>query len=100
MNETAAITVTPPCRLCMPHRFGESEMRAQIDAYLASLPEDMLVSEETYPARLVKCHHCYKQVSDMCVLCGCYVRTRAAKKAQECPEPNNPKWLRDRENSL
>lgn len=81
-----------PCRLCGQHDFSEDAMRAQIDEYIQSLPEDMLVMQSLYEVRLRACYGCGQQRGGVCALCGCYVRVRAAKRALACPDANGKKW--------
>lgn len=89
-----------PCRLCTGHDFSEDAMRPQIDAYLAALPEELLVAEEAYARRLAACYGCQRQTGGMCVLCGCYVRVRAAKKTQACPDVGQARWGREMDAAL
>ncbi len=81
-----------PCRLCAQYSFSEVEMKEQIDAYLRSLPSDLLVPTPVYQARLDACGICAHQAQGMCRLCGCYVRTRAAKKTTVCPDVGRERW--------
>lgn len=59
--------------------------------YVASLPDDERAGEAVYAARLETCKACESLRDGTCVLCGCYVEARAAKRGQRCP--NVPaKW--------
>ena len=64
---------------------GDS-IRLGYDGYVRELPEEMRVAEATYRARLAICDTCALRTGFTCTLCGCYVQTRAAKRAQRCPE--------------
>lgn len=80
-----------PCRLCNTHDFSEDAMRALLDEYIESLPEDALTDQRTYEARLSLCYACTRQIKGTCGLCGCYVRTRAARHQMHCPD-SPAKW--------
>ena len=54
--------------------------------FVRELPEETRVEEATYRARLAICDACARRTGFTCTLCGCYVQTRAAKRAQRCPE--------------
>ena len=83
------------CRKCLDRPVDERELMEYLDAYAASLPEAIRVSEDVYSYRLKLCASCPHLLSHMCSLCGCYVQARAAKKAMRCPLPGAPKWLEE-----
>lgn len=74
------------CRRCLEKNIDVRELRAYLDGYVRELPEEMRVTEATYRARLAICDTCARRTGFTCTLCGCYVQTRAAKRAQRCPE--------------
>ena len=53
--------------------------------YIDSLPEDQRADEPLYQSRLAQCKDCTELRNGTCVLCGCYVEMRAAKKRMNCP---------------
>ena len=59
---------------------------------VASLPEEMRTSAEEYAKRLEICQNCEAKAGNLCSLCGCFVRARAAKKNMRCPHPAGRKW--------
>lgn len=74
-----------PCRLCGDADFSEAAMRETLDEYLSALPEEDWAAEVEYAKRLSCCASCEHQRQGTCVLCGCYVRARAAKWRMSCP---------------
>lgn len=53
--------------------------------YIDALPEEMRADDELYQARLSLCRECDRLRNGTCLLCGCYVEMRAAKKHMSCP---------------
>ena len=53
--------------------------------YIDSLSEEQRADETLYQARLHLCKECTELRNGTCVLCGCYVEMRAAKKRMNCP---------------
>ena len=53
--------------------------------YVDALPEEARVPEEVYRRRLAACEACDRLADGMCLDCGCYVETRAAKAGLKCP---------------
>ena len=53
--------------------------------YIDTLPEEQRAEETLYQARLNLCKECTELRNGTCVLCGCYVEMRAAKKRMNCP---------------
>lgn len=74
------------CRRCLEKDVNAQELRAYLDSYVRELPEDIRADADTYRARLTLCEGCPRRVGFTCVMCGCYVQTRAAKRVQRCPE--------------
>ena len=60
-------------------------MARTVAEYVASLDETVRAPEDEYRARLALCQDCPELMNGTCRLCGCYVETRAAKRAQQCP---------------
>ena len=60
-------------------------MARTVAEYVASLDETVRTPEDAYRARLAQCQECPELMNGTCRLCGCYVETRAAKRAQQCP---------------
>ena len=80
------------CRKCLMEEIDESGLRAYLDGYAASLPQDVRASEALYAHRLSLCESCPHRIRFTCTLCGCYIQARAAKKLQKCPIPGAPRW--------
>lgn len=80
------------CR-CLLKEAGEAEMAASIAEYVALLDESVRTPAAAYQARLALCQACPELLNGTCRLCGCYVETRAAKKAQQCPMVP-PRWTK------
>ena len=68
-------------------------MAQVIAEYVAGLDEAIRTAEADYRARLTICQGCDQLLNGTCRLCGCYVETRAAKKAQQCPMVP-PRWTK------
>lgn len=83
------------CRRCLLDEPGsEAELAAHLDAYAASLPEEIRAEEPVYQARLAACARCAQRCAFTCRLCGCYVQARAAKRRLDCPRPEGSLWPR------
>ena len=80
------------CWKCLPQEIGEENLRAYLDGYAASLPDDLRAPEAEYAKRLAACEGCEHRIGFTCTLCGCYLQARAAKKRQKCPVPGVPRW--------
>lgn len=80
------------CRKCLTIEIEEAGLRAYLDNYAASLPQDTRTPEPEYIMRLAFCEECRHRIHFTCTLCGCYVQARAAKKRQKCPIPGAPRW--------
>ena len=80
-----------PCPVCEEKRRIADE-EALLKEYVASLPEEMRTEPEEYAKRLVICQNCDARVGNLCSLCGCFVRARAAKRQMKCPHPAGRKW--------
>lgn len=74
------------CRRCLEKNVNAQELRAYLDGYVRELPDVIRVDEACYRTRLALCEACARRSGFTCTLCGCYVQTRAAKRAQRCPE--------------
>ena len=83
------------CRKCLDRPPDERELMDYLDRYAASLPEDVRAPQAAYERRLGLCAACPRLSAQMCMLCGCYVQARAAKKRMRCPEPGAPRWLEE-----
>ena len=81
-----------PCR-CLLFEAGQQDMARTVAEYVAGLDESVRTPEEVYRARLTFCQDCPELMNGTCRLCGCYVETRAAKRAQQCPMVP-PRWGR------
>lgn len=73
-----------PCR-CLLMASGQEDMARLVAEYIATLPEESRVPDETYRARLALCESCEALHSGTCARCGCYVEARAAKRSLSCP---------------
>ncbi len=85
------------CRKCLQDTIEESGLREYLDSYAASLPMEIRAPEAEYTKRLSLCEDCSHRIRFTCVLCGCYIQARAAKKNQKCPIPGAPRWIEARE---
>lgn len=81
-----------PCPRCPEFLPGEAEMEKTLLEYVASLPEETRVDDDTYERRLRLCEACSLRVGGMCRVCGCFVRARAAKRGLSCPKPGGAEW--------
>lgn len=79
-----------PCR-CLLMASGQADMARLVAEYIAALPEESRVPEETYQDRLTLCQQCEALHSGTCARCGCYVEARAAKRSLSCPDAP-PRW--------
>ncbi len=76
------------------------DMAAELTDYIASLPEDVKVSEAEHAQRLAVCSKCGGNVNGLCRYCGCYVAARAAKKGLGCPHPEGEMWTKSHNEHL
>ncbi|MCH5287725.1 MAG: hypothetical protein J1E43_09900 [Christensenellaceae bacterium] len=53
---------------------------------IEAMPEEQRADHEAMASRLAHCKACDHLMNGTCVLCGCYVELRAAKKVQRCPD--------------
>ena len=81
-----------PCR-CLLFEAGQQDMARTVAESVAGLDESIRTPEEVHRARLTFCQDCPELMNGTCRLCGCYVETRAAKRAQQCPMVP-PRWGR------
>ncbi len=80
-----------PCRRCLLSELSDETLYLQVKKAAAVIPEKERCSEEEYQKRLLTCKECDSLLSGTCLLCGCYVEIRAAKKSASCPAPGR-KW--------
>ena len=81
------------CRRCLLEDMPDQAALAESVRELVSLlPEHLRAPEEITAARLETCKQCDRLTDGMCVLCGCYVQLRAAKKKLGCPDVP-ARWL-------
>lgn len=80
-----------PCPICEQRRRTVDEEKL-LREYAASLPEKMRADDGEYARRLALCEQCEYMRENLCTMCGCFVRARAAKKAMRCPHPEGRKW--------
>lgn len=59
---------------------------ALIEEWIGALDARERAEEPLTRARLEACRACAHLAGGTCALCGCYVRLRAAKKRQRCPD--------------
>ena len=77
----------PFCRRCLLEDMpGEAELAKSIRELIDLLPEDKRTAAEVNAQRLTICRECDHLQNGMCVLCGCYVELRAAKRHMRCPD--------------
>ena len=58
-----------PCR-CLLMASGQEDMARLVAEYIATLPEESRVSDESYRARLSLCENCEALHSGTCARCG------------------------------
>ncbi len=80
-----------PCPVCEEKRRIADE-EVLLREYAASLPAEMKTDAAEYARRLSLCNACEHRAENLCSLCGCFVRARAAKKTQRCPDPAGRRW--------
>jgi len=97
MNEVASQPLSEtPCKGC--HRSAganlpEREVQRLLSDYLAAHPDERLVDEPTYTARLATCRACpdLQFSGTTCRHCGCLVAVRAKLANKACPA-SQPRW--------
>ncbi|MCL2188233.1 MAG: DUF6171 family protein [Defluviitaleaceae bacterium] len=82
---------TKPCRKCLLAETNQAELYATIQDYIKNIPPEQKTPAAVYEKRLQICKSCTHLLNGMCVLCGCYIELRAAKKNQQCVEDAN-RW--------
>lgn len=82
------------CKRCsMEELLSFEEIKAKIPDFLATVDEDLRVSDEEYEARLNCCFECEGLVFGVtCKYCGCFVQMRAFNRLRHCPSPINKNW--------
>ena len=76
----------PFCRRCLLEDMpDEAALARSIRELIDLLPEEKRSSAEVNAQRLSICRECNHLQNGMCVLCGCYVELRAAKRMMKCP---------------
>ena len=73
------------CRKCLLYEADPEGVYRSVAEYVATLNTNVRCPEEAYRKRLTVCCDCEQLMQGMCLLCGCYVEARAAKKNQNCP---------------
>lgn len=79
------------CPVCEEKRRIADEEKL-LREYVASLLPEMRAGEEEYARRLAQCETCEHRQGNLCAMCGCFVRARAAKRGMHCPHPVGRKW--------
>ncbi len=74
----------PICPRCEINSQDKEEIERIIAQRIELLGENR-ADDELYKSRLSVCSRCDKLIEGTCVLCGCYVKLRAAKINQHCP---------------
>ena len=76
----------PFCRRCLLEDMpDEAALIQNIRELIELLPAEKRAAEDVRLERLALCRQCDRLQNGMCVLCGCYVELRAAKKHMQCP---------------
>ena len=76
----------PFCRRCLLEDMpAEAALAKSIRELVDLLPEEKRAPAEVTAQRLAVCRACDHLQNGMCVLCGCYVELRAAKRIMKCP---------------
>lgn len=73
------------CKKCLLADIDAGEELEKIKHLISIMPAKEKASEAEYKARLEACKECEKLIEATCILCGCYVELRAAKKKNSCP---------------
>lgn len=73
------------CPSCAARNADKGSYEEYIKTYLDSLPDEIKTPAEEYARRLDICLGCEEYITKTCILCGCYVEIRAAKKIMYCP---------------
>ena len=80
-----------PCRCLLRDREETRPLWQIVEEYVQSLPEEERAEESIRAGRLERCRVCPHLAGGTCVLCGCYVEARAAKRRLGCPAVP-PRW--------
>ncbi len=73
------------CKKCLLADIDAGEELEKIKHLISIMPAKEKASEAEYKDRLEACKECEKLIEATCILCGCYVELRAAKKKNTCP---------------
>lgn len=74
------------CRRCLLEDMpSQAALAKSVRELVEMLPEEIKAPLEVIQNRLRTCRQCDHLLDGMCVLCGCYVELRAAKKKLKCP---------------
>ena len=77
----------PFCRRCLLEDMpDEAALANSIRELIDLLPEEKRAPQDVTADRLNRCRQCEHLQNGMCVLCGCYVELRAAKRMMKCPD--------------
>ena len=82
------------CRCLLREQASTRPLYEIIQDYLDTLPEEHRADDQLYQARLNLCRDCTELRNGTCVLCGCYVEARAAKRGMSCPMVP-PRWEKE-----
>lgn len=85
-----------PCRCLLRDDEDQQPLYQIVAEYVALLPQEQRADEVCYANRLARCAACENLRDGTCVLCGCYVEARAAKRRQRCPKVP-PAWTQEKE---
>ena len=72
------------CKKCLLGESGDDDFYKHVRIVIEDIPEEEKTTQDEYTRRLEICKNCESLISGMCVLCGCYVEVRAAKRNQSC----------------
>ncbi|MCI2050032.1 MAG: DUF6171 family protein [Lachnospiraceae bacterium] len=73
------------CRRCLTRELADSARFSDVSELVAAIPAEERAAEQITAGRLSVCKGCERLFEGMCLLCGCYVEYRAAKKNADCP---------------
>lgn len=81
------------CRWCdyLASLYGRN-LENEVRRFIGQLESTEKVDDATYTYRLEKCMSCKKCHSGICMVCGCVVAARAAKRKMDCPWPDSRMW--------
>ncbi len=81
----------PPCIKCLLASYDPLGLYEGIKERLSQISADEKADDAQYRSRLDICSRCDSLNNGSCMICGCFVELRAARKALHCPDASR-KW--------